>query len=180
MSSVARSVGGAGGVGGAGSAPQGDSEPDEEEELAVLEEGDSDAEIEVGSGDGRTESEEEGLPGRPRKSARTVKEDVEEESGEDARPDLRKARGACLRYLCLYAFLVKVRRVTGDDRKKLCLVRDVAAAVVKWCDSADGEADLGVVGSLSVGEVAQFVEAVKDVWDNSGKKIQGFRKFVKD
>ncbi len=77
MTSGAKSVGGAGGVGRVGTAHQGDSESDEEGEVAVLEEGNSDEEIEVGSGDGRTELEDEVLSGRPWKTARTVKEDVD-------------------------------------------------------------------------------------------------------
>jgi hypothetical protein len=85
------------------------------------------------------------VTGRLQKAAKMSKGGVGDESDEGARPDLRAGRGACLRYLCLYAYMVKVRHVSGDDRKLLRLYRDVAAAVVKWCDSADGKADAGVL-----------------------------------
>ncbi len=139
-----------------------------------------DEEIEVGSKGGLTESEEESVTGRPQKAAKVSKGGVGYESDEDARPDLRAGRGACLRYLCLYAYMVKVRHVSGDDWKKLCLFRDVAAAVVKWCDSADGEANLGLLDSLTVSEVGQFVEGMKEIWENRGKRILKFRAFVEN
>ncbi len=54
----------------------------------------------------------------------------------------------------------------------------MAAAVVKWCDSPEGEANLCVLECLTAEQVHEAVSTMKTVWENRGKKITDFREFV--
>ncbi len=126
VASVEATAIGAGNPGGKGGIPGGrtsscvaseaDEEEKEAEEIDLQTQGHAIGDIEDGAGVVSTESEEESstsTKGLGKISGRQAAGGKDSDEGE--RPDLRTARGACLRYLCHYAFLVKVLGVTGDD-----------------------------------------------------------------
>ncbi len=96
----------------------------------------------------------------------------------DARSYLRASRGACLRYLCLYAYLVKYRDLTEGDRGSLREPQDFAATVVGWCDGTADAAYGEWLETLTVDEARATMHEIQQVWDNPRSGLKEFHEFV--
>ncbi len=81
----------------------------------------------------------------------------------DTRSYLHASRGACLRYLCLYAYLVKYRDLTESNRGGLRELRDFAATVIGWCDGTADVAHGEWLEALTLDEALVTMHEIQQV-----------------